>query len=233
MLNSVFNFLGELIFPTTCLGCGAERVWLCPACTEQIKVKARQVCPCCYCESAGGRTCAKCLPNFPLTGLKVAALYAQNALLPRAIKRFKYRFARSLAGSLGEVLGRAFPQEDFWQQAVLVPVPLHFRRKFWRGFNQADLLAQVLSEQFKLPRQNLLKRVRYTLPQSRLKRTKRLQNLQKAFQLRSKQALPPSRLILVDDVASTGATLRECAKVLRRAGAGEVWGVVLARGQFL
>lgn len=228
-LLKICDFCLELIFPTSCLGCQQTGTELCPQCLVKIKIKLQQVCPICQKLSPAGQTCLKCQKFSPLTGLHIASHYTENHLLMAAIKRLKYRFARNLSPKLSTILMRNLPQKILTQNPTLVPVPLHYRRQFWRGFNQAELLSQALSQQLNLPTANLLKRTRSTPPQTQFKRTARLKNLGGAFQFCPPKKIP-QKVLLIDDVATTLTTLQECAKILRANGIPEVWGLVLARG---
>jgi ComF family protein len=135
--------------------------------------------------------------------------------------------ARPLAAFLLERCGAVLEEAD-----VVVPVPLHHSRQRQRGFNQAELLARALP----LPCANLLERVRATPSQTDLPAEKRRANVRGAFRLKREQShapapgrRPPLIPVLIDDVATTGATLSECARVLKEAGASEVRAVTIAR----
>jgi ComF family protein len=112
---------------------------------------------------------------------------------------------------------------------VIVPVPLHAARQRERGFNQAQLLAELLSARTSIPTKPLLERIRYTTTQTALDRAERIENLHNAFRLRKKADVQALRVLLVDDVLTTGATLSECARVLKRAGALSVYAAIVAR----
>jgi competence protein ComFC len=112
----------------------------------------------------------------------------------------------------------------------LVPVPLHPTRFRERGFNQADALAETLSRRIRLPILRCLERRRYTNTQTRYDRQERMQNLRDAFSLRKSSDVREKRLVLLDDVLTTGSTLHECALVLRAAGAESVRALTVARG---
>lgn len=115
--------------------------------------------------------------------------------------------------------------------SVLCPVPLYFLRKFNRGFNQAERLAFLLSERTGIPMRNLLVRTRWTGRQTGRNREERLSALAGAFRVRGgKRLLLTTRIILVDDIMTTGATLQECARVLNETGAKQVEGLVIAHG---
>jgi ComF family protein len=225
------HFLLDLIFPIRCIGCGTEGSWFCETCTERVKLKTEQNCPVCWQVSPGGQTCGNCKNKTDLAGLRVAASYEANPELARAVKTLKYKFSDPLATNLGSLLVRAIQtKQNYPGERILVPVPLHPRRKNWRGFNQAELLARTAAEKLNLPVENILLRTKNTPQQARLSRTARLINLKDAFAIQPETNLQNKTVILIDDVASTGATLGECASALRKAGAKSVWGLVLARG---
>jgi ComF family protein len=112
---------------------------------------------------------------------------------------------------------------------LLVPVPLHSARQRERGFNQAGLLAELLSAARGIPCQSALERVRYTTTQTAFDRTERMENLHNAFRLRKKMNVRHLHVLLIDDVLTTGATLSECARVLKKAGASTVYAATAAR----
>jgi ComF family protein len=151
--------------------------------------------------------------------------YRQCPLLKNAIWTFKFRRIPALGGELAAILMSS--SSLISPHAVLVPVPLHWTRRFWRGFNQSEILARIVSEQCHIPMENSLDRIRPTGFQSHRARKERLHALKDAFHAR----VPvPHRVILIDDVATTGATLDACAKTLKEAGAQWVEGWVVARG---
>ena len=118
--------------------------------------------------------------------------------------------------------------QDYFQEFVLLPVPLHPRRLNWRGFNQAELLAQKISQRFSTIIDQSLLRIKNTKPQADLDRESRKTNIAGAFALAKEIA--GKKFLLVDDVATTGATLSEIAKLLKSAHASEVWAITVAHG---
>jgi ComF family protein len=112
---------------------------------------------------------------------------------------------------------------------IIVPVPLHAARQRERGFNQASLLAALLCEQTSIPSQSLLERIRYTTTQTALDRSERIENLHNAFRLRKNADVRGLQVLLIDDVLTTGSTLSECARVLKRAGTLSVHAATAAR----
>jgi ComF family protein len=112
---------------------------------------------------------------------------------------------------------------------MIIPVPLHPTRQRERGFNQASLLAELLSAEVSIPSKLLLERVRYTTTQTALDRAERMENLHNAFRLRKNMDVRGLRVLLIDDVLTTGSTLNECARILKRAGAISVHAATAAR----
>ena len=143
------------------------------------------------------------------------------------IHQLKYDRTLELADILGGMLSSILAGKslnDYW----LVPVPLHASRLNERGFNQAELLARSVAKTTGLQVVNCIKRIRPTVSQTGLERSQRLTNVDGAFALT--MPVLGQRIILVDDVITTGATMEECAGVLKRAGAERVWGLAVARG---
>lgn len=116
------------------------------------------------------------------------------------------------------------------ERFILVPVPLHATRARKRGFNQAEVLGRKIAEAVEISfSSEFLKRTKDTPPQVDLKRKERLINVSGAFEVSKKDGVSGKNFLLFDDVTTTGATLRSCAHVLKRAGARSVWGLTLAR----
>ena len=127
----------------------------------------------------------------------------------------------------GDLLAAALPREERFD--AIVPVPLHWRRRWQRGFNQSELLARGLASRYGFPVIRALRRLRYTGTQTGLSQTARRHNVAAAFQARRPQALKGKRLLLVDDVMTTGSTAAACAGVLRKAGTARVVLLTIAR----
>ncbi|HEX7586089.1 MAG TPA: ComF family protein [Patescibacteria group bacterium] len=210
-----------------------------------------QVCP--KCERFiidSGKLCQSCkrttLKNkdFFLDALAVAAKYRENNL-SRVVHFYKYNLVQDLHIPLGRIMAKAFLDNSLPLPDLIVPVPLHPRRLRWRGFNQSELLANYISENLtpgmKIPVLNdLLIRKKHTTPQMKVRKySERKENIQNAFALNPplpsgervgvRGKLKNKKILLIDDIATTGATLNECAKVLKNAGAKKVFGLVLAR----
>lgn len=143
------------------------------------------------------------------------------------IHLYKYSKVDSLSGPLGALIVRALPLDARFE--AILPMPMHWRKKWDRGFNQSELLAQVVAGRYGLKPGTNLRRSRYTKPQASLSEAERQKNLANSFYVHSPQQIWGKRILLVDDVMTTGATLREAAGVLKAAGVKSVTALTLAR----
>lgn len=232
------NLILDFLFPKKCIGCGEEKGYFCQKCISDI-LQTDLVCPQCDNLSIGGLTHPNCEKSFSLDGLWSLGIYQGS--LKRAIQKLKYEpsLVKDLAPVLADII------VEYWEKHspylfdlirknhrnwVIIPVPLHWFRENKRGFNQASLIGQIVSKKLGLAYSDALKRVRYTRSQVKLKKKDRRQNIRNAFALSPNYTLSPvTCVLLIDDVWTTGSTLRECCHVLKRAGAKAVWALTLAR----
>lgn len=236
IMSEMWEKLIELIFPAFCLGCKRDGAFLCKDCQKGIMLAEEQCCPLCHCQNMDGSLCGSCeSEDFYLDGVRAAASFKKDLLLERCIHALKYDFIQKLADPLGEVLFEAFRKTDY-QDIVLCPVPLHRKRFSFRGFNQSDLLAEkvnilALQENLSVEVVQFLERIHFRSPQMELKREQRIMNMQDAFVIRAtaRKKVSGASILLIDDVATTLATLNSCGKVLKQAGAKTVYALVLAR----
>jgi competence protein ComFC len=216
----------DLVFPKICLGCGREGMYLCGKCLENLKL-LKPVCP--YCErfSIDGFTHTKCRKVYGLDGL--TSIWDYEGAIKKAILALKYKYStevgKELAASFIRELLAGFPLA----KGVLVPIPIHRHRENVRGFNQSEEIGRRVAAQMNWEfTPDLLIKTRRTTPQASLSVEKRKQNLRGAFALNTKAKIPHS-ILLFDDVFTTGSTLKEAAKVLKRTGVQKVWGLTIAR----
>jgi ComF family protein len=179
--------------------------------------------------------CAACVPSvvpaLPFVSGGVAAFALYGGAVAEALRRLKYGGRAELARPLGHLARRAARAASLHADAV-VPVPLHPARLAERGYNQAALLAIEVARELEAPLwPRGLGRVRATAQQARLDRAARRDNVAGAFEARSARRIEGRRVLLVDDVCTTGATLAACAEALRAAGAAEVTALVVARAE--
>ncbi len=150
-----------------------------------------------------------------------------DGVLRQLIHVYKFRKVRTLVGPLGDLLLRALPRDEAFD--CVTPVPLHWRRRWQRGFNQADLLARRVAAHSGIPRTRLLRRLRSTASQASLSNTSRRRNVAAAFACRRPDRAAGRKILLIDDVMTTGSTAAACALALKRAGAARVSLLTLAR----
>ena len=222
------NFL-DFLFPKRCVSCGRIGNYFCKRCISQVEFLKTPICPVCQRSAVGGRTHPGCLGKYNLDGLAVVCRYKGS--VRRAISKLKYKWAGDISYELCDLVSQNLWRFDLPKDTVLVPVPLHAHRMNWRGFNQAELFSKVLAEKFKVSLGNYLKRRVETKSQVGLSKEERKRNLKDAFELLEPESKITGRtLVLVDDVFTTGSTLSAACKVLKKAGATSVWGLVLALG---
>ena len=201
----IFKNILAVLFPQKCLGCKKENEILCPNCLLKIS-----------------------RPDTPyLNGVHIAANY-QDLVLKKALWMLKYQGIKQLAKPLAELI-----KERIWKKLetgdwLIVPVPLSKNKLRHRGYNQAELIAKELSDNV---RADILFKKFHTKSQVEVKdKEERLANIIGSFAIKNPEKIKGKKIILIDDVLTTGATMREAKKVLKQAGAKKVIGVVVARG---
>jgi ComF family protein len=239
-LSRIFPDLLNLIFPPVCpicktlLGSKGKPPIICPDCHQSIRPVRPPYCPCCGLPyppgDEEGHLCGPCLKERRYFEVhRTCAIY--EGALKEAIHRFKYGGVFPLVSVFADLLYPAFQRltRDY-PVDLLVPVPLHTRRLRERGFNQALLLAKELSKRTGIPyEERALKKIKDTPVQITLKKRERRKNLTKAFQVKDREAINGKSVMLVDDVYTTGATVNECSRALRTAGAEMVAVITVAR----
>lgn len=220
----------DLLFPKKCLQCGAGSLYLCQKCIDRVRL-AKQVCVECQRPAIDGITHVGCLRSLGLHGCLSGFEY--KWVIKKAIKSIKYRFASDMAEEIAGLLVthlqknvNALPKES-----VLVPIPLHKKRQNWRGFNQAEELGRVVAKKMGWPLvSDLLIRTRSTVPQVDLEGDQRRSNVQGIFSLHHPLPTTLNTLIIFDDVITTGATVSEACKVIKRRNKElKIWGLSVAR----
>jgi ComF family protein len=230
----------RFVLPVECLSCGRSLStdpvpFFCTVCWQTIRPLHQPVCVLCdqpfvspaamtYTPNHQCQHCQEQPPDFE----RAWTLFPYLPPLRDAICSFKYQGKLTLARPLAQLMISTLPHGI--DADVIIPVPLHPARLRAREFNQSLLLADQLSHHLSRPvsATNLI-RIAATDPQTTLSRQARLRNLRKAFAIRRPQDLAEKRILLVDDVFTTGTTLNECAKTLRKAGSGPVFALTLAR----
>jgi competence protein ComFC len=229
--------LGSLFYPPSCVVCAdniGRSEYLCGECQERAARIVAPFCAKCSEPYPGEITqtfrCANCEHRKLHFDCAVAA-YRSRGLVRQLVHDFKYGNQRHLryplAAWLRETLDDARLRGRHFD--VIVPVPLHPARQRERGFNQAALLAELLADSMQIPSRLVLERTRYTTTQTAYDRAERMENLRGAFRVRKNRHVENLRVLLIDDVLTTGSTLSECARVLKAAGAVSVHAATAAR----
>jgi ComF family protein len=221
----------DLLFPTSCTICKRGGYVLCPACMAALPRFTPPICLHCGRPHSGQGPCQHCSWHpLRLSGLRAVGPYVEP--LRACIHALKYEGKTRLAEPLGLLMAQA---ARFYRVAgdLIIPVPLHEERSRERGYNQAQLLAQVCAYQLGIPLHSaILVRTRATPAQAQLSAPARQQNVAHAFACKPSYAtgaLQGRKIVIIDDVCTTGATLEACAEPIFAAGASAVWGLVLAR----
>lgn len=238
--SSILTFISDLFFPAFCVICQKEGKELCSDCLSLIDASNNLYCPFCQPPKivSDGKTCPGCKKQGKkLTGLFFAAPY-ENFIIKKAIAQFKYppNLVKGLAKPLASLILTHFyllenSAGPYFSGAFLAPVPLASKKLKARGFNQSEKLAQELSFSLGVPLiSDCLLKIKETPAQVELDPAKRKENIRGVFECRNSQQVKNKKIILIDDVFTTGSTMEECARVLKKAGAKEIWGVAVARG---
>jgi competence protein ComFC len=219
MFSNWFEKILDFFFPKYCLGCKREGEYLCIDCQETIEVFDTH----------------KLFKGKFLDDLYFATDY-KNPLLKKAISIFKYPpFIKELSVPLSFLIIKHFQllekSPDFNKENFyIVPMPLEIQRLRWRGFNQAEELAKNLANFFQIEiMENVISRKKKTLPQVILTEKERKENVKEAFQI--EKEIEEKNILLVDDIFTTGATMEEAAKTLKKAKAKKVIGIVIAKAK--
>ena len=233
------KLLLDMLYPRNCIGCGESSPeafrYICWDCWADASHVEPPFCDLCGDPVAGAvdhdficYTCSAEKPSFD--GARSAARY--DGVVGEALRKLKYEKALWLAPDMANLLHNClkaeFPARSF---DLIVPVPLHHVRRRSRGYNQSAVLAHELGRQIKCPSiSGMLRRIRPTTTQTNLTASQRLSNVKNAFQSRRAKWLAGRRVLLVDDVMTTGATVNACAKALKKGGASSVHVLTVARG---
>jgi competence protein ComFC len=217
----MWQFLVELLFPKFCFGCQKEGSYLCSDCRATLEILSEH-------RKYSGEN---------LTDLFWAVPY-QGFLIKRLIHSFKYEpFAKELSRALSLLIINHFQlienppsfltERDF----ILIPVPLYKKRLKWRGFNQAEKIGRELSSYLKMPLiSDSLVKIKETPPQVELAAEARKENIREAFLIKKRERINGRKVLLVDDIFTTGSTIEEAARILKKEGVKEIIGIVIARG---
>lgn len=225
----------NILFPKKCLGCNEWGIYLCERCRQKIEYVKKDACFYCNRISLFGITHERCKRPNGLDGVLAATYY--TSIIQRLIFAVKYEFSFSVMNdvffALNPLIMAKFQgHRRVYNTSQIQPVPLFKKRERWRGFNQAHVLATCFSEAFTIPVRDVLIRRKDTGSQVKTEsRLRRVFNMQHAFIVKraNKESVKGKTIILVDDVVTTGSTVKQAAHILKQAGAERVFVWCLAR----
>lgn len=228
-MNKVLKTILDFIFPIQCISCKIPGNHLCDKCFSKIPLRDKKQCPICNKEQADNELCQSCQQQTCLDKIIICSDY-ENETLQKTIHAFKYSNVKDLDQILGKILINKYQQGNKLPEPIIIPTPLHRKRQLERGFNQCKLLAQVFANSFNLTVDNrIIFRQRNNAHQADLNKKQREKNIKGCFKIKNKAVIENKNIILIDDVITTGATLNEQAKLLKQAGAKQIWAIVLAK----
>lgn len=247
MLNAINDYVQALLdvfYPRTCLYCRSNinyhcEQYICGNCRKNIPFVNERHCSRCgsvlgqYSVTSEVKGCAFCRSEHLYHDSLTAIAYYDGAIKV-LIHKYKYERQRFLYKAIGDFLRTNKKLAELMREIdIVVPVPLYWRKKLQRGFNQSELIAREIHRAFLTPFSvNNLIRIKNTTSQTRLSKNKRYSNVQKAFFVKNPAIMKGKRVLLVDDVLTTGLTMRECAKKLKETGAKSIHLLVFAIAEY-
>ena len=240
-IRDIFLGLLDVLYPRHCFACDKslheeKNTYICESCLEIIETTEAKRCSKCGLKLGSGITSSsKGCPegkNNKLRFEKCFFVSDNTEPVKTLIHQFKYKKHTCLATPLGYLLTNLLYQKTICEIDFVVPVPLHWKKKQERGFNQSELMAKKICNELSIPISiNNLHRVKNTLSQTQLSRIQRQKNVKSAFKVKNPEKFYQKNVLLVDDVLTTGMTASECAKSLENAGTNNVFLIALARSK--
>lgn len=219
----------DILYPRYCFGCEQKGRYLCENCSV-VNRTAILTCPVCNKGSTNGKTHKSCKSEYSLDGFFSAWSY--QGAIRKILISLKYKFAKDVAGEIISALPKILVKISLPKKAILVPIPMHKKRRNWRGFSQTEELGALLASKmgWKYFSDGLIK-IKDTKPQVELSKAKRKTNLEGVFKVNPKYNFKGTKapIIIFDDVWTTGSTVKEAAKVFKAQKVRVVWGLTIAR----
>lgn len=235
MSKKVLNFFLDCLFPTYCLNCkkflsSKKKSFLCKDCFEKIEIESKTYCPSCLKESNQNCPCEN-RSSIDIFGF---ATSYQDPLIKNLVYKYKYRFIKKMDLNLANIIIAYLKKSSLIKQIdskwILIPIPLHKSRENWRGFNQSQRITNIIGSKLNLTTYKNLVRIKKTKTQAKaLNQKDRKENLSRSFKVNFPQEIENKKIILIDDIRSSGATLEEAAKSLKLAKANKIIAVVIAK----
>jgi len=224
--NIIFNKAIDFILPRFCTSCerklGASESSLCNSCVEKLKYASN--------ERIQSEFSRKFSDEKIIKDFGALFLFYENSVIQKLIHSLKYQQNYHIAKFISEILyDRLAVKISEWKADIIIPVPLHSVKRSERGYNQAEEIAGSISSLSGIPcNSKILKRSKYTGSQTTLNLEERKRNISGAFSLKNKKCIKGKRIVIVDDVITTGATVTECGMILKQNSAGEIFALSAA-----
>lgn len=222
----LFENIVEAVFPHKC-SCGKWGTTLCYECSDLLVTTKTELCPLCKQISQMGRVCTSCRYRTLLTGVMIVGPHEK--VLKDSIWRLKYGPLKDISKPLADIIVQKYGNFLKEKRFTVTFTPTSAQRMAQRGYNQSEEIAKIVAKETGLLLEETMSRPHDVVHQVGLTRVERLQNVVGTISYIGKEFLEKKKVVIIDDVYTTGATLEECAKVLRKAGYREVWGLVLSR----
>ncbi len=202
---------------------------LCEQCLEDLIQMPNNTCTFCNNDTIHSLICEECKKEYPFD--EVVCAYTFNLPIQRMIHHFKYNEFKKIGAYLGAELAELISSYSFITETdYIIPVPLHKTKRRFRGFNQAEIIAKALSVKLDIPiLKNVLSRKKFTQTQTQLKKHEREKNVANAFHVKNIGTIKNKSLLLVDDVLTTGSTMKSIALLLKKNFAKHIYVCTLAR----
>jgi len=237
ILEKLKNGVLDTLFPATCMGCGQEGKYICARC-EGFVGEVALICPACQQSSFGGERHHACRAMHGLEGL--VCVWEYEGLMKSLLHYVKYTGVTHAAEETTRRALETMVKDErrfgtflsflFSENVFVTYVPMYRKKERKRGFNQAAVFAREVAKLAQKEVRRMLEKIRDTNPQVDLTKEERLHSVRETFELTvGSIGTGIERVILVDDVWTTGATMKECCRVLKKAGIKEVWGFTIAR----
>ncbi len=235
---NIKNIILDILFPTSCIGCGKEGRYICDECNVFIS-ETMPVCPVCCNSSFFGESHSNCVRKYSLDGL--ISIWDYEGLIKNLIYKIKYDGTTHAISEIIENFFKlitndkdnrfhAFLSFLSYKDTYITYVPMYIKKEKKRGFNQAELIAKEIGKTSNRRIISLLKKIKNTESQTKLEKKERLENVKDSFGVNNDINIEGiENVLLIDDFFTTGTTIKECCKILKQAGINKVWGFTLAR----
>lgn len=234
------NFILDCLFPIYCINCQSfipaqKGYYLCTNCFKKINIYSNFICPICSKRIVEFKKCLHTNKKSYLDFLGAASDY-ENPIIKELIHQLKYQYIKEISLTLAEILINFWQKitktiHENWQEYIIIPIPLHKKRLCERGFNQSEEIAKIFSSYFNLKMiTDILIRKINNPPQAKIENyNQRYKNIENVFEIKYPQLIKKQKIILLDDVFTSGATLQEAAKILKNNGANKIIGITIAK----